>query len=367
MHSMYTHTHTHRHRDRHRHGHRDSRGRSRRREGETAARRRVTAERERERDCVERDVASERQKQEPEEGGQCAAHRELRKGREERRRRRKATERTAETKTEGEEHRLCRHMCRGAAGCTHRARLTCSYGQGQRRRAGTGMPKGKGAMGGRLGLVCVFSTRALRLEQSAAARASTENRTTFCAAASGQCPPVTAGARRRVPSRARPESRRHGAPASAPASAPSPPHFRPRWSPPLLQLTAPFCHASLLDHNELQVPSQCKLEFDDPDNLMEFRMILTPNEVRPPGARRWGRGKEGRDSGQCERAGAAKRKRGMGRTVISEGENDAAASCSFPCGTCLHRASTRTAALSSPSKSPRTTHTSLRRSTATPR
>ncbi|EDQ86109.1 uncharacterized protein MONBRDRAFT_35275 [Monosiga brevicollis MX1] len=32
------------------------------------------------------------------------------------------------------------------------------------------------------------------------------------------------------------------------------------------------------DHNELQVPSSCKLEFDDPDDLMNFRLILRPTE-----------------------------------------------------------------------------------------
>lgn len=46
--------------------------------------------------------------------------------------------------------------------------------------------------------------------------------------------------------------------------------------------TCPFSslYCRIADHNELQVPGQCKLEFDDPDDLMNFRMVLTPNEVR---------------------------------------------------------------------------------------
>eukprot|EP00045_Choanoeca_perplexa_P022977 m.11529 g.11529 ORF g.11529 m.11529 type:complete len:182 (+) comp9834_c0_seq1:107-652(+) len=32
------------------------------------------------------------------------------------------------------------------------------------------------------------------------------------------------------------------------------------------------------DHNELQLPSSCKLSFDDPDDLMHFRLTLKPTE-----------------------------------------------------------------------------------------
>eukprot|EP00730_Choanoeca_flexa_P003160 TRINITY_DN11311_c1_g3_i3.p1 TRINITY_DN11311_c1_g3~~TRINITY_DN11311_c1_g3_i3.p1 ORF type:complete len:182 (+),score=31.97 TRINITY_DN11311_c1_g3_i3:81-626(+) len=32
------------------------------------------------------------------------------------------------------------------------------------------------------------------------------------------------------------------------------------------------------DHNELQLPSNCKISFDDPDDLMHFRMTLKPDE-----------------------------------------------------------------------------------------
>lgn len=34
------------------------------------------------------------------------------------------------------------------------------------------------------------------------------------------------------------------------------------------------------DHNELSMPSSCELEFDDPDDLLNFRMIMRPTEVR---------------------------------------------------------------------------------------
>eukprot|EP00053_Salpingoeca_punica_P000706 m.29972 g.29972 ORF g.29972 m.29972 type:complete len:183 (-) comp10505_c0_seq1:791-1339(-) len=35
---------------------------------------------------------------------------------------------------------------------------------------------------------------------------------------------------------------------------------------------------AMKDHNELQLPSSCTLEFDDPDDLLNFRMVLQPTE-----------------------------------------------------------------------------------------
>jgi ubiquitin-conjugating enzyme E2 M len=43
------------------------------------------------------------------------------------------------------------------------------------------------------------------------------------------------------------------------------------------QTSAAYLRA-VKDHNELSLPTSCALEFDDPDDLLNFRMIMRPSE-----------------------------------------------------------------------------------------
>ena len=38
---------------------------------------------------------------------------------------------------------------------------------------------------------------------------------------------------------------------------------------------------SLQDINELELPKTCKTEFPDPDDLLSFKLIIYPDEVKP--------------------------------------------------------------------------------------
>ena len=41
-----------------------------------------------------------------------------------------------------------------------------------------------------------------------------------------------------------------------------------------------FCVATTLDIAELNLPKTCQLEFPDPDDLLNFKLIICPDEVR---------------------------------------------------------------------------------------
>ena len=41
-----------------------------------------------------------------------------------------------------------------------------------------------------------------------------------------------------------------------------------------------LCFVSLQDINELELPKTCKTEFPDPDDLLSFKLIIYPDEVK---------------------------------------------------------------------------------------
>lgn len=41
------------------------------------------------------------------------------------------------------------------------------------------------------------------------------------------------------------------------------------------------CFNIILDLNELNLPKTCNTEFPDPDDLLNFKLIICPDEVSP--------------------------------------------------------------------------------------
>lgn len=59
------------------------------------------------------------------------------------------------------------------------------------------------------------------------------------------------------------------------------PAEHPPLASPLPRFVALLCCANL-DINELNLPKTCDISFSDPDDLLNFKLVICPDEVRTP-------------------------------------------------------------------------------------